>query len=77
MAGMRFTRHARNRMRFFRLSMNDIATLVRGEAGWISRDERGNIEVMGLIRGRRVTVVLAGDEPDLVITIIGERGRRP
>ena len=57
--------------------MDDISALVRAEAGWISQDESGNIEVTGFIRGRRVTAVLAGDEPDLVITIIGERGRRP
>ena len=76
-ADVRFTRHARNRLRFFRLSVDDISALVWADAGWISQDESGNIEVTGFIRGHCVTAVLAGDEPDLVITIIGERGRRP
>jgi hypothetical protein len=46
-------------------------------SGWISRDKSGNIEVTDTIRGYRVTVVIAADDPGLVVTIIGERGPRP
>ncbi|MBM3635452.1 MAG: hypothetical protein FJW99_09280 [Actinobacteria bacterium] len=74
---MRFTRHERNRLRFFRLSADDIATSVLIDSGWISQDDRGNIEVTGFIRGHRVTAVFARDEPDFVMTNFGERGRRP
>ncbi len=74
---MRFTRHALNRRRFLRLSRRDVAALVWSDSGWISRDESGNIEITDTVRGRRVTVVIAIDDPGLVVTIYGERGPRP
>jgi hypothetical protein len=74
---VRYTRHALGRLRFLRLSRSDVASLVWSDSGWISRDQRGNIEVTDTIRGYRVTVVIAADDPGLVVTIIGERGSRP
>jgi hypothetical protein len=50
---------------------------VWSDSGWISRDQSGNIEITDTIRGYRVTVVIAADDPGLVVTIIGERGPRP
>lgn len=74
---MRFTRHALNRLRFHRLSRSEVVELVWTDAGWISHDESGNIAVTGFVRGRGVTVVVAADEPGLIITVIGERRARP
>lgn len=74
---MRFTRHARNKLRYLRLSPTDIAELVWTDSGWISSDESGNIVVTGIVHGCEVTAVLAGDDPGLVITIFGGTGRRP
>ena len=73
---MRFSRHARNTMRARGWSANDIAQVIASEDGWISRDDRGNIMVVGLVSGQRATVVLANDALDFVITIYGERGRQ-
>ncbi len=57
-------------------SANDIAQVGASEDGWISRDDHGNIMVVGFMSGHRATVVLANDAPDFVITIYGERGRQ-
>ena len=74
--GMRVSRHARNTMRARGWSANDIAQVIASEDGWISRDDRGNIMVVGLVSGQRATVVLANDALDFVITIYGGRGRQ-
>jgi hypothetical protein len=73
---MRVSRHARNTMRARGWSANDIAQVIASEDGWISRDDRGNIMVVGCVSGQRATVVLANDALDFVITIYGERGRQ-
>ncbi len=73
---MRFTRHALNEMRSRRLTRSDVGAIVASEAGWISRDRRGNIVATGFVADELITVVMALDKPDLVITIFGERGRR-
>jgi len=57
-------------------SANDIAQVIASEDGWISRDDRGNIMVVGVVSGQRATVVLANDALDFVITMYGESGRR-
>jgi hypothetical protein len=73
---MRVSRHARNAMRARGWSANDIAQVIASEDGWISRDDHGNIMVVGCVSGHRATVVLANDALDFVITIYGERGRQ-
>jgi hypothetical protein len=73
---MRFSRHARNAMRARDWSARDVAQVIASEDGWISRDDRGNIMVVAFVDGQRLTVVLARDAIDFVITIYGERGRR-
>lgn len=73
---MRVSRHARNTMRARGWSANDIAQVIASGDGWISRDDRGNIMVVGCVSGQRATVVLANDALDFVITIYGERGRQ-
>jgi hypothetical protein len=73
---MRVSRHARNTMRARGWSPNETLQVIASEDGWISRDDRGNIMVVGLVSGQRATVVLANDALDFVITIYGETGRR-
>jgi hypothetical protein len=75
-ARMRFSRHARNAMRALGLSANDLTDAIVSDDGWISRDDRGNIMVVGFVNGQRVTLVLAASSIDFVITVYGERGRR-
>lgn len=57
-------------------SPNETLQVIASEDGWISRDDRGNIMVVGLVSGQRATVVLANDALDFVITIYGETGWR-
>ena len=57
-------------------SPNETLQVIASEDGWISRDDRGNIMVGGLVSGQRATVVLANDALDFVITIYGETGRQ-
>ena len=73
---MRVSRHARNTMRARGWSANETRQVIASEDGWISRDDHGNIMVVGCVSGHRATVVLANDALDFVITIYGERGRQ-
>ena len=73
-AHMRFSRHAKRRMREFNLSESEVADFVTEEAGWISLDEAGNIRVSGEIRAHGFRTVLAVDDPGYVITIHEWRG---
>jgi Domain of unknown function (DUF4258) len=73
---VRFSRHAKNEMRLYGISPLDVMDAITDDAGWISLDEDGNIVVIGNARGQRLTVVVARDELDLVITIYGGRRRR-
>ena len=73
---MRFTRHARNEMRQYGFTNQELMDAIADESGWISIDPDGNIVAVGFVGSRRVTVVLASDELDLVITIYGGRRRR-
>jgi len=57
-------------------SARQIAEVIASDDGWISRDDRGNIMVVGFPGGQRVTIVLARDAIEFVITIYGERGQR-
>lgn len=63
-------------MRAVGLSPNDLTDAIASDGGWISRDDRGNIVVVGFVNGQRVTVVLASNAIDFVITVYGERGRQ-
>ena len=76
-AAVRFARHARNEMRLYGFTTRELMDAIADASGWISIDPDGNIAVVGFVGSRRVTVVLASDELDLVITIYGgRRGRR-
>jgi hypothetical protein len=69
---MRFTHHARNRMRRYGISPADIRGLLANPTA-TRQDERGNPKVTGVVEGRSVSVVLAADDPGLVITVYPKR----
>jgi len=68
---MRFSRHAKNEMRLYRIDLADIQATVEAPASR-TVDERGNTRLVGETRDGRpilvVVVVVAGDDPGLVIT---------
>jgi len=65
---MRFSRHAKNEMRLYRIDLADIQATVEAPASR-TVDERGNTRLVGETRdGRPILVVVAGDDPGLVIT---------
>ena len=72
---MRFSRHAKNRMRLYRVSRAEVAASVA--AGRVGRfDEGGKPIFVGKSRdGRVIKVVMALDAPNYVITVFGETDR--
>jgi hypothetical protein len=66
---MRFSRHAKNEMRLYGVSADEVQATITN-AGGIELDERGNVRLIGETGdGRPILVVVAGDDPDLVITV--------
>jgi hypothetical protein len=66
---MKLSRHARNEMRLYRISLQDVEATVANPAGR-DLDERGNARLTGETEdGRPILVVVAGDDPNLVITV--------
>ena len=65
---MRFTRHAKNKARWLRMSLADVEGVIAHPAH-MGRDEDGKPQYVGEVRGVSVRVVLALDEPDLIVTI--------
>lgn len=66
---MRLSRHAQNEMRLYRLGVDDV-TAALGQPLSQESDERGNRRITGETGGgRRILVVVAGDDPDFVITV--------
>lgn len=65
---MRFSRHAKNEMRLYRITAADVQAVVATPAS-IGEDARGNRRVTGPdANGRAIIVVVADDDPDFVIT---------
>jgi mRNA-degrading endonuclease RelE of RelBE toxin-antitoxin system len=69
---MRLTRHAKNYLRRLGASVEDVEQMIE-EPIHFDRDRRGKPRYTGQIRGVRVRVVVALDEPDLVVTIHDRR----
>lgn len=66
---MRFSRHARNEMRLYRISLQDVEATVTNPIGR-DLDDQGNARLSGETGdGRPILVVVAGDDPDFVITV--------
>jgi hypothetical protein len=60
---------ARNEMRLYRIAPEDVAATVADPASR-TVDERGNARLSGeTADGRPILVVVAGDDPDFVITV--------
>ena len=66
---MRFSRHAKNEMRLYRIGADDVEAAVVSPSSR-ELDERGNARLVGETGdGRPILVVVAGDDPDFVITV--------
>jgi hypothetical protein len=65
---MYFTRHARNRARGLGVSLAD-AEHVIGNAEWIDCDEDGLPRYTGYVGEFKVRIVIALDDPELIVTI--------
>lgn len=65
---MEFTRHARQRLKLYRVTREQAAAIVaNGQAD--DRDERGNPRYQADVAGRRIRVIVALDNPSLIITL--------
>ena len=62
---MELSRHARNEMRLYRIDAADVEATMSNPASR-ELDDRGIGESA---EGRRILVVVAGDDPDFVITV--------
>lgn len=65
---MRLTRHAKNQARLLGMDVAD-AEAVIAHPIQVDRDNFGKPRYTGEIRGIRMRVVVALDEPDLIVTI--------
>jgi hypothetical protein len=69
---IRFSRHARNKLRHARISPADARDALAGPRE-IGEDRQGNVAVTAEVAGRSVTFIIAVDDPRLVITVILRR----
>jgi hypothetical protein len=66
---MKFSRHARNEMRLYRISPRDVEATIANPAGR-DVDRKGNARLSGETSdGRPILVVVAHDEPGFVVTV--------
>jgi hypothetical protein len=65
---VRLTRHAKNFLRRLRATIDDAERVIE-KPMLVDADEDGKPRYTGEIRGVRVRVVIALDEPDLIVTI--------
>lgn len=65
---MRLSRHAKNEARRFKATVADVERVIADPIR-VDRDRFGRPRYTGYIKGIRVRVVLALDEPDFVVTI--------
>ena len=69
---MRFSRHAKNNARWLRVSIAEAERVIEDPIQ-MDRDGSGRPRFTGKIRGIYVRVVVALDDPDLVVTIHDRR----
>lgn len=65
---MEFTRHARQRLKLYRVSREEATGIVSGGHD-DGHDERGNPRYQAEVEGRRIRVIVALDNPSLIITL--------
>jgi len=68
---MRLSRHAKNNLRHFGGTREEVESVVKTPFGK-TLDQSGNPIYVGIVRGRIVRVVVADDDPDFVITVYPE-----
>lgn len=66
------TRHARNECRLYKIDPGDVEVVV-SRPKKVGRDKDGKAIYEGAVRGRVMRVVVALDEPDLIVTIYPRR----
>jgi hypothetical protein len=71
---VRFTHHAKNKLRWIKGTAEEAESVVANCFGK-DFDEDGNPRYRGFIAGERCRVVVALDDPDLIITIHFRRRR--
>ena len=65
---MRFSRHAKNEMRLYKITAADAAAVIASPSS-TDRDAKGNPRLTGPdANGRAIIVVIADDDPGFVIT---------
>lgn len=69
---MRFTRHARQRLKLYRVT-RDRAEAIAASGALTGHDARGNPRRTGAVDARTIVVVIALDNPDLIITLYERR----
>lgn len=69
---MRFTRHARQRLKLYRVT-RDQAEAIAASGALTGHDARGNPRRTGAVDARAIVVVIALDNPDLIITLYERR----
>jgi len=69
---MRLTRHAKNYLRNAAATLSDVEQVIERPA-FFDRDDEGRPRCTGEVRGVRLRVVVALDEPDLIVTIHDRR----
>jgi hypothetical protein len=65
---VRLTRHAKNRLRHLKGTVEDAERVIARSVG-TEKDPYGRPRYLGFINGIPVKVVVAIDEPDLIVTI--------
>ncbi len=71
---MRFSHHAKNKLRWINGTTKEAEAVVERNFGK-DFDPEGNPRYRGYVAGRRCRVVVALDEPDFIITIHFRRRR--
>ncbi len=69
---MRLTRHAKNYLRRLGASVAEVERVIENPVEF-DRDRNGKPRYTGTLQGVRVRVVVALDEPDLIVTIHDRR----
>jgi hypothetical protein len=69
---VRFTRHARQRLKLYRVT-RDQAEAIADSGALTGEDARGNPRRTGAVEARTIVVVIALDNPDLIITLYERR----
>jgi hypothetical protein len=63
-----FTRHAKNRLRSRKLSQADVEFVVQNPLR-IERETGGNWRYLGQVEGKWIRVIVAADDPNVVISV--------